>query len=141
MFAFKLKEAREAAVWLRSWASAPETIPDPWHGICHNLQLVFMLRYLEVDWGTAVCHLALDWPEHSGVLTYPVPAVGETAIAAYLEAEDVWGGPYGESRKRLCIHLAKKFEKDGLPLCCLKIHTMGFFERLKWGIIKKLSNY
>ena len=127
MFAFKLKEAREAAVLLRSWASGSETVPDPYRGICCNLRSVFMLRYPEVDWVTAVYHSALDWPEHSGVLGYPVPAAGETAIAAYYAAEDVWGGPYGESRKRLCIHLAKKFEKDGLPLLCLKIHTMVFF--------------
>ena len=115
MFAFKLKEAREAAVLLRSWASDSETVPDPYRGICRNLRSVFMLRYPEVDWATAVCHSALDWPEHSGALVYPVPAVEETAMVAYFTAEGVWDGPYGESRKRLCIHLAEKFEKDGLP--------------------------
>lgn len=125
MFACKLKEAREAAVWLRSWASDSETIPETYWGICHNLRSVFMLRYPEVDWVTAVCHSALDWPEHSGVLGYPVPAVGNTAGAAYFEAEDMWSGPYGESRKRLCIHLAEKFEKDGLPPRRLKTHTTG----------------
>lgn len=141
MFAFKLKEAREAAVWLRSWASDSETVPDPYQGICHNLQSVFMLRYPEVDWVTAVCLSALDWPEHSKVFCYPVPAAGEPALAAYFADEDVWSGPYGESRKRLCIYLAEKFEKDGLPPRCLKIHTMGFFEWLKWSIIKELFNH
>ena len=125
MFACKLKEAREAAVWLRLWASDSETVPDPYLGICHNLRSVLMLRYPEVNWVKAVCHSALDWPEHSGVLRYPVPFVGETAIAAYFAAVGVWNGPYGESRKRLCIHLAEKFEKDGLPLRCLRTHTMG----------------
>ena len=125
MFACKLKEAREAAVWLRSWASDSETVPDPYRGICHNLRSVLMLRYPEVDWEIAVCQSALDWPEHSGVFWYPVPVVGETAIDAYFVDDNVWSGPYGESRKRLCIHLAEKFEKDGLPLRRLKIHTMG----------------
>ena len=141
MFAFKLKEAREAAVLLRSWASDSETVPDPRRGICYNLGSVLMLRYSEVNWATAVCHLALDWPEHSGVLWYPVPAVGKTAIAAYHAAGNQWSGPYGESRKRLCIYLAEEFEKYGLPLCCLEIHTMGFFEWLKWSIIKELFNH
>ena len=140
MFACKLKEAREAAVWLRLWASDSETVPNPYRGICYNLRSELMLRYPEVDWVTAVCLSALDWPEHSGVLGYPVPAVGETAIDAYFVDEDVWSGPYGESRKRLCIHLAEKFEKDGLPLRCLNTRTMGFFEWLKWGIIKELFN-
>ena len=141
MFACKLKEARDAAAWLRLWASDSETVPDSCRGICYNLRSVLMLRYPEVDWAEAVCHSALDWPEHSEVLGYPVPAAGESAIAAYFAAEGVWSGPYGESRKRLCIHLAEKFEKDGLPLRCLKLHTMGFFEWLKWGIIKKLFDY
>ena len=124
MFACKLKEAREAAVWLRLWASDSEAAPDPYWGICDNLQSVFMLRYPEVDWVTAVCYSALDWPEHSGVFCHPVPAVGKTALAAYYEEENVWSGPYGESRRRLCIHLAEKFEKDGLPLRCLNTRTM-----------------
>ena len=141
MFACKLKEAREAAAWLRLWASDSETVPTPYRGICYNLRSVLMLRHPEVEWVEAVCYSALDWPEHSGVHGYPVPAVGENTIAAYFADEDVWSGPYGESRKRLCIHLAEKFEKDGLPLRCLKLHTMGFFERLKWGIMKMLFNH
>ena len=111
---------------LKAWAiSGP---PLPAEGICVNLDIAIYCK-------------DIDWPEHSGVHGYPVPAVGENTIAAYFADEDVWSGPYGESRKRLCIHLAEKFEKDGLPLRCLKLHTMGFFERLKWGIMKKLFNY
>lgn len=43
--------------------------------------------------------IAFDWPEHSGMVSFPVPAEGEPMIA--WRDKPKWEGAYGESRRRL----------------------------------------
>lgn len=50
------------------------------------------------------------WPEHSGLLEYPVPSVdGGSAEDAYYEP-DLWVGAYGGARMRLLNWLIRQEE-------------------------------
>lgn len=50
------------------------------------------------------------WPEHSGLLDYPVPSVdGSSAEDAYCDP-DLWVGAYGGARMRLLNWLIRQEE-------------------------------
>lgn len=69
------------------------------NGICYNLSLKIKGQH-ESFWIDWVVRQSKDWPEHSGNRLYPVP----------LRSVYQWKGKAGESRRRLCLHLAGKIE-------------------------------
>ena len=91
---------------LESWAGDQLPPPDKWSGICINLILIPKLHM--PGWGALVAEAAKTWPENSGNPRYPVPhpdLLPESAYTAKWEVEK-WDGEYGESRRRLCQHVA-----------------------------------
>ena len=72
------------------------------YGICH-----------EVNSGHLYVHFT-TWDEFSGIHAYPVPSPhkGEDPERAYYRTGSLWEGPYGESRKRLCLHIAREMRKE-----------------------------
>lgn len=91
---------------LESWAEDQIPPIDKFSGICINLALLPDLYMVGVE--ALVSEAATTWPEYSGDQFYPVPHPDlrpETAYTAQWEAEK-WSGEYGESRRRLCQHIA-----------------------------------
>ena len=99
---------------LESWAEDQLPPPDKWFGICVNLALVPGLSV--ADWEALVAEAAKTWPEFSGDPRFPVPhpdLLPESAYTAKWEVEK-WDGEYGESRRRLCQHVADWIRKNPL---------------------------
>ena len=94
---------------LESWAEDQPPPPDKWSVICVNLALVPEISMSGMtDWEALVSEAAKTWPEWSGDPRYPVPhpdLLPESAYTAKWEVEK-WDGEYGESRRRLCQHVA-----------------------------------
>lgn len=91
---------------LESWAEGQLSPVDKWCGICTNLGRLTK-PYLS-GWEALISEAAETWPEYSGHPHYPVPhpdLLPEAAYTALLEVEK-WSGEYGESRRRLCQHIA-----------------------------------
>ena len=108
---------------LESWAEAQLQPPDKWPGICVNLALVPELFL--ADWEALVAEAAKTWPEWSGDPRYPVPHPDLLPEAAYTAKWEVprWSGEYGESRRRLCQHVADWIRKN--PLRAEQIASWG----------------
>ena len=110
---------------LESWAEAQLQPPDKWSGICVNLARLPEL--FPADWEALVAEAAKTWPEWSGDPRYPVPHPDLLPEAAYTAKWEVpkWSGEYGESRRRLCQHVADWLEANKskvLPLFEEKFH-------------------
>lgn len=91
---------------LESWAENQLPPIDKFSGICTNLARLPKLHF--GDWEALVSEAAKTWPEYSGHPRYPVPhpdLLSETAYTAKCEVKK-WSGEYGESRRRLCQHVA-----------------------------------
>ena len=91
---------------LEAWAEDQLPPIDKFSGICINLARLPGLSF--GDWEALVSEAAATWPEYSGDQFYPVPHPDlrpEAAYTAQREAEK-WSGEYGESRRRLCQHVA-----------------------------------
>jgi hypothetical protein len=71
-------------------------------GICYQMGI----SHLHVYFTT--------WDEFSGIREYPVPSPRkrEDPERAYYRIGNLWKGPYGESRKRLCLHIASEMRKE-----------------------------
>jgi len=83
--------------------------PNKDTGICGNLEGLRLPYYLRnLTW-----QLMPLWPEYTGSLSHPVPDPNiEGRYAAYVifrHTENKWTGEYGNSRKCLCLWLAKQF--------------------------------
>ena len=108
---------------LESWAEDQIPPIDKFSGICLNLAQLpgFCLS----DWEALVSEAAKTWPEYSGHPRYPVPhpdLLPESAYTAKWEVEK-WSGEYGESRRRLCQHVADWIRKN--PLRAEQLATWG----------------
>ena len=106
---------------LESWAEDQIPPVDKFSGICVNLvrHPGFYMRGVEA----LVSEAAKAWPEYSGHPRYPVPHPDlrpETAYTAKLRVEK-WSGEYGESRRRLCQHVADWIREN--PLRAEQIST------------------
>ena len=91
---------------LEAWAEDQLPPPDKWSGICVNLELIPGLY--ASGWEVLVAEAAKTWSEWSDHTRYPVPhpnLLPESAYTAKWEVEK-WSGEYGESRRRLCQHVA-----------------------------------
>ena len=89
---------------LESWADGQILPMNDLYGICYNLSR----RDVTIRWEGLVAIAAESWPEFSGSHSYPVPhsdLLPESAYTAKWEVEK-WDGEYGESRRRLCQHVA-----------------------------------
>lgn len=110
---------------LESWAEDQLPPPSKGLGICVNLALVPEIStsgmsdweaLVMPDWEALVAEAAKTWPEFSGDLCFPVPhpdLLPESAYTAKWEVEK-WSGEYGESRRRLCQHVADWIRKNPL---------------------------
>lgn len=108
---------------LESWAEDQLSPIDKFSGICLNLAQ--LPRFYAADWEALVSEAAKTWPEYSGHPRYPVPhpdLLPETAYTAKWEIEK-WSGEYGESRRRLCQHVAYWIRKN--PPRAEQIATWG----------------
>lgn len=99
---------------LESWAEDQLPPRDKWSGICINLALVPELPISGL--ASLVAEAAKTWPEWSGHSRFPVPHPGLLPEAAYTAIWEVekWSGEYGESRRRLCQHVADWIRKNPL---------------------------
>lgn len=99
---------------LESWAEDQLPPPDKWSGICINLARLPELS--TADWGMLVAEAAKTWPEWSGDPRYPVPHPDLLPESAYTAKWEVpkWSGEYGESRRRLCQHVADWIRENPL---------------------------
>ena len=73
-------------------------------GLCSELSSLFEYRIsqeLELHFKT--------WPEFSGISLVPVPHP-DGPMVGYEVCENKWIGDYGDSRKRLCLHVANEME-------------------------------
>jgi hypothetical protein len=61
-----------------------------------------------------VCRHFTTWDEFSGNLVYPVPSPHkwEGPKRAFNITGNLWEGPYGEARRRLCLHIASEMRKE-----------------------------
>lgn len=99
---------------LEAWAEDQIPPIDKFSGICVNLARLPELPF--GDWEALIAEAAKTWPEYSGNPCYPVPhpdLLPETAYTAKWEVEK-WSGEYGESRRRLCQHVAEWIRKNPL---------------------------
>ena len=108
---------------LESWAKDQLPPPDKWSGICVNLARLPELSI--ADWEALVAEAAKTWPEWSVHSRYPVPHPDLLPEAAYTAKWEVpkWSGEYGESRRRLCQHVADWIRKN--PLRAEQIASWG----------------
>ena len=77
-------------------------------GICSNLKLHALDR---TPWSAVVAEAAASWEEFSGDFDFPVPHDELEADVAY-DTESLWEGAYGDSRRRLCLHVAQWLEDN-----------------------------
>lgn len=84
---------------LEEWAV--NGAPIKFMGICGNLDRRFDFEF---DVYLLLRDLWKDWEHYTGDAMYPVPGI-------YSLKPDKWIGEYGELRKDLCRHLAKKFKE------------------------------
>lgn len=87
-------------------------------GLCDNFENEFMCELVDiVDWKEC-CE---SWSKFSGDYYYPVPGARADVepLDAYDEAEDHWGGKYGDLRKEFCLHVADFMEGilNGKSVC------------------------
>ena len=107
-------ELLKAIDLLEAWAGDRRPPPDKYAGICVNL--IEHPQLPTADWEALVAQAAKTWPEWSGDPRYPVPhpdLLPESAYTAKWEVEK-WSGEYGESRRRLCQHVADWIRKNPL---------------------------
>jgi len=76
---------------------------DESSGICWEIR----------DFVSCVRHFP-TWDEFSGNLVYPVPSPHkwEGPKRAFNITGNLWEGPYGEARRRLCLHIASEMRKE-----------------------------
>jgi len=86
-----------------------DSIPERRHcGICSNLKL----HALDLTpWDEVVAEAAASWEEFSGDFDFPVPHAELEAELAYT-IKSLWEGAYGDSRRRLCLHVAQWLEDN-----------------------------
>ena len=74
-------------------------------GICSNTLDIILKRYsyrIELDTTEYDFFPFKYWSEYSGDFKFPVKCpLGREARFAYLKADNMWTGEYGEARKRL----------------------------------------
>ena len=99
-------EVLRAIELLEAWAEDQLAPPDKYHGICFNL--AWLPELFSIEWEALVTEAAKTWPEYSGNPRYPVPHPDLLPESAYTAKWEVpkWSGEYGESRRRLCQHVA-----------------------------------
>ena len=110
---------------LEAWAGDQLPPPDKYAGICVNL--IEHPQLPTADWEALVAQATKTWPEWSGDPRYPVPHPDlppESAYTAKWEVEK-WSGEYGESRRRLCKHVADWIREN--PAC------VGRIQYYEWG--------
>ena len=101
-------QAMTAILTLRDLAKF-DSIPEQIHcGICSNLKLRALDR---TPWRAVVAEAAASWEEFSGDFEFPVPHDELEAELAY-DIENLWKGAYGDSRRRLCLHVAQWLEDN-----------------------------
>ena len=82
-----------------------DSIPAQIHcGICGNLRQHALDR---TPWDVVVAKAAASWEEFSGDFDFPVPHDELEADVAYVSNRNLWKGAYGDSRRRLCLHVAQ----------------------------------
>ena len=97
------------AILTLRYLAKPGSIPDRIDcGICSNLKLHALDCLL---WSAVVAAAAASWEEFSGDFEYPVPHDELEADGAYDEG-NLWTGAYGDSRRRLCLHVAQWLEDN-----------------------------
>jgi len=102
------EQAMTAILTLRDLAKF-DSIPVRIHcGICSNLKLHALDR---TPWSAVVAAAAASWEEFSGDFEYPVPHDELEADVAY-DTGNLWEGAYGDSRRRLCLHVAQWLEDN-----------------------------
>lgn len=91
---------------LEAWAGNQLQPQDKAFGICYNLARVPELPITDCE--ELVVEAAKTWPEYSGYPYYPVPHMDLPPKSAYITTGEgeKWSGAYGESRRRLCQHVA-----------------------------------
>ena len=99
-------QAMTAILTLRDLAKFDSTPARIHRGICGNLRQHALDRTL---WGAVVAKAAASWEEFSGEFEFPVPHDELEADIAY-SIESLWEGAYGDSRRRLCLHVAQWLE-------------------------------
>ena len=101
-------QTRTAILTLRDLAKF-DSIPARIHcGICGNLSQ----HALDcTPWVVVVAEAAASWEEFSGEFNFPVPHDELEADIAYF-IENLWEGAYGDSRRRLCLHVAQWIEDN-----------------------------
>ena len=99
---------------LEAWAEGQLIPPMPYEGICYNLRLQFPAYPSDIM--GLVPSAMQSWPEFSGDVRYPVPHPDLLPESAYTAKWEVgkWDGEYGESRRRLCQHVADWIRENRL---------------------------
>ena len=103
------KERTITAILTLRDLSKPGSIPARIYcGICSNLKLHALDR---TPWSAVVAEAAASWEEFSGDFAFPVPHDELEADVAY-DTGNLWEGAYGDSRRRLCLHVAQWLEDN-----------------------------
>ena len=117
-------------------------------GICEELRAEF-----EVNGILLVKRYSFDWSEYNGNYHHPVdhPTKGEEE--AYNDVENLWDNtPYGDARRRLCLHIANEMESEivegeanwyigatsvfmGVVLAGAAVGVIALLEYLRWGVL------
>lgn len=103
------KEQAITAILTLRGLSKPGSIPARIYcGICSNLRLHALDH---TPWSAVVAEAAASWEEFSGNFDFPVPHDELEADVAYDDG-NLWEGAYGDSRRRLCLHVAQWLEDN-----------------------------
>ena len=81
-------------------------------GLCSELYNLFRIHF-----NPELTPYFRTWEEYSGYLAYPIPAFSDVGPpSAYYQAQsakNLWAAnPYGDARRRLCLHIANEIEKE-----------------------------
>lgn len=117
-------------------------------GICEELTHTFHISGTKL-----VKQYSPSWPEYNGNSLYPVDHPTKVEDEAYTELSNLWDDtPYGDTRRRLCSHIALELEKEiaaqeanwyisattilmGIVLGSAAVGVIAILEYLRWGIV------
>lgn len=121
---------------------------QPRHGICDELTRLF-----KVDGVNLVAKYSKNWSEYNSNSLYPVDHPTKEEQEAYVYVADLWTEtPYGDTRRRLCLHIANEMESEivegeanwyigattvfmSVVLAGAAVGVIALLEYLRWGVL------
>lgn len=135
-------------IHLRGLGNGTVSPVGPKYGICGELSQEFNVSGIRF-----VKKYVTSWPEYNGNPNYPVDHPTKEEEEAYTWVADLWAAtPYGDARRRLCLHIANELEAElttqeadwyinattvvmAIVLGCAVVGIVAVLEYFKYGAI------